>query len=357
MVAPRGGSGFASVMVSSGGYAAAAATQRSAADHALALIPEAIDGVALADSGPTVMIADFGAADGANSVEPIRRALTAIRARAPRRWIVAVHTDIVGNDFAALAATLESSADRYDRDDDSVLPLMAARSLYGRVVPTGSLAFGWCASTLHWLSRPGRPVSDHFFIHRSGDSAAAADYAAQSAQDWRDFLAARAAELMPGAGIVAVDVARGDDGRTGAEALFDALNAAAEHCRDDGVLSAAEFAGLMYPTWFRSEAEIRAEFQPTFSAAGGEKLALTEVRLVTQPDPFRGIGDADRYARAQVDFLRGFLEPSFAAVLDPGHRRVALTTLWEQLRAKIAADPAAVTPEYRLMVLRLQRLA
>lgn len=352
---------FASVMASGGRYAAGAATQRGAADVGLALIPAALDGVEIAPDGPPLLTADFGAADGANSLVPMGTALRQIRRRAPTRPVVAVHADIVGNDFGALAATLEAAPNRYDREDANVLPVMAARSLFGPVLPPASLVFGWTASTVHWLSRPLGPVPDHFFVQLSGDAEARRRYCAQSARDWTDFLAARAAELVPGASVVVVDVLMDDDGVMGAEALFDLLGTALTRCRDDGTLSADEYANMVYPTWFRSRTELSAPFAPDFTAPEGQRLQLGELREVVEPDPFGALlHDPTGYAAAQVDFLRGFLEPSFAAALDPGRKphdaAVALDRLWSTARELIAADPAAVAPAYRLIALRVQRV-
>src|ERR1700691_1221709 len=55
----------------------------------------------IADAQP-FSIADFGAADGATSIDLIRRMVEAIRAREPDRQITITYTDLPHNDFAAL---------------------------------------------------------------------------------------------------------------------------------------------------------------------------------------------------------------------------------------------------------------
>jgi hypothetical protein len=347
-------------MTGGGAYRDASTTQHGAAASGLALVPIAVAEAAIAADGPPIVFADFGAAQGNNSLEPVRRALAVVRATAPDRPVFVVHADIVGNDFTTLASVLETAPDRYDVADHHVLPLMAARSLYDRMLPADTLAFGWTASTLHWLRRAPGPVADHFFVQQSSDTGAKTRFAAQSAQDWLDFLGARAVELAPGASVVVVDVLMGDDGRMGSEALFDALNAAlvAEHDRD--ALRAGELARVVYPTWFRSLADLRAPFDPVFTASSGRRLELVDVQPVVEDDPFRDqLDDPDAYAAAQVAFLRGFLEPSFAAALDPdrapAERSAILDGVWDAARARIAADPASVSPSYRLVALRVRR--
>jgi hypothetical protein len=353
------------VVESHGDYARRSATQHGAAEFGFPLIARAIEGLAPSEDGRPLLLADFGAAQGTNSLAAIGRALSALRPRAPGRTVFVVHADIPGNDFTTLADTLENSPDRYDREQPDVLPLMAARSLYERFLPEGELDFGWSASTLHWLSRSPGPVDGHFFVQLSDDGEARGRYAAQSAADWRNFLDARAAELSPGAGLVIVDVAVDEIGLMGSEALFDRLNEALLSCGERGLFDAGELAAMVYPTWFRSLEEIREPFTPRFAGAGGAELELAALEPVVMEDPFRGAfeesADADAYARAQAGFLEGFLGPSFAAALDPGRpaheRQAALDELWATARGLIAEDPLAVSPSYRLMTGLVRRVA
>ena len=347
-------------MAGDGFYRRASATQHGAAAAGLALIPATIADVRVRGDGPPVLFADFGAAQGNNSLEPIGRALAALRAHAPQRAVYVVHADIVGNDFTTLASVLETAPDRYDLGDDHVLPLMSARSLYDRMFPAGELVFGWTASTLHWLRQPPGPIADHFFVQRSSDAAARATYAAQSAQDWRHFLAARAFELAPGASVVIVDVLMDENGVMGSERLFDLLNEVLARCRDDGRLTADEFARIAYPTWFRSLDDLRAPFAPDYVSPSGARLELVDLQPVVEDDPFRSqLDDPQTYAASQAAFLRGFLEPSFAASLDqsrrPQERERVLEAVWAATRDAIAADPRAASPTYRLVSLRVRR--
>jgi hypothetical protein len=354
----------AGVMESEGGYARRSATQHGAAGFGFPLIRPAIEAVELGTGEAPLVLADFGAAQGNNSLEAIRRALAVLRERAPDRPAFVVHTDIPGNDFTTLCETLEAAPDRYTRDRPEVLPLMAGRSLYDRVFPAGQLRFGWTASTLHWLRRVPGPVADHFFVQLSSDAEARESYASQSAADWRDFLDHRARELAPGAGIVIVDVAMDEQGITGSEALFECLQDALVSCRERGLIGADECARMVYPTWFRSLDELRAPFAPRHVGPTGEELELVELHPVAMDDPFRAAfdasGDADAYAAAQAGFLEGFLGPSFAAALDRSRlaadRGAALRELWATAGRLIAAHPLDVSPRYRLVTALIRRV-
>ena len=103
------------VMEAAGGYAQRSATQHTAAAAGLPLIRAAIEQAELPASGSPLLLADFGAAQGNNSLDAMACALTVLRERAPGRPAFVVHTDIPGNDFNTLCETLETSPDRYDR--------------------------------------------------------------------------------------------------------------------------------------------------------------------------------------------------------------------------------------------------
>ena len=130
-----------------------------------------------------------------------------------------------------------------------------------------------------------------------------------------------------------------------------------------GTITNTEYEAMVYPTWFRSLDELRAPFAPTVAGAGGEHLELVDLEPELLADPFWAQYEADRdagaYGAAQAGFLQGFLEPSFRNVL---HRPVAdqdriLTSVFADAARRIAADPQAVSPSYRLVRARVQRVA
>jgi hypothetical protein len=351
------------VMEGGGFYAAHSVTQHGAGALGLPLVGRAVDALDIDGMTPPVLVADLGAAQGGNSLEPMRAVLDALTGQGVAHPVCVVHTDLADNDFATLFRLVESSPDSYLRGHPNAYPLVAGRSFYDRIFPSASLTLAWTSATLHWLRRAPGPVPDHFFVQQSRDHDARRAYAQQSQRDWLDFLSARATELVPDGGIVVVDVLMGDDGSMGSEALFDAVEAGLAAARDAGVISADERARTAYPTWFRSLDELRAPFAPRFVAPTGEQLELAELTPAILDDPFADLlhtGDADGYAAAQVGFLRGFLDPSFAAALDDSRpdedRSAALDVVWSITRAAIAAAPQAMSPAYRLVTARIRRI-
>lgn len=357
--------GDAGVMARHGYYDQHSATQGSAADLGLGLLADAVhdldDRVVAGDARPR--IADLGCAQGHNSLRPVGAALDALAA-AGAGPVDVVHTDLPTNDWATLFAVVEHDPSSYLRAHPDAYPSVIGRSFYDRLVAPASLHVAWTASTLHWLRTSPGPIADHFFVQSSTDAAARERYRAEAAADWLAFLDHRSVELAPTGSVVFVDVRMGDDGTMGSEALFDCLEDALRAARDAGRITADEYAHLAYPTWFRTLDELRAPFTDgRCTGSSGGVLELVHLEPVELDDPFLAAyhadGDATAYGAAQAGFLRGFLAPSFATALATrtAHQRdVVLDEVFTDAARRIAADPAAVSPRYRLVTGRVRRV-
>jgi SAM dependent carboxyl methyltransferase len=295
MTSPHAAIKAPGVMAGGGGYRESSVTQREAGAIGFPLVAAAVDALTAAAGGSSTvaLIADFGAASGNNSLRPIAIAIdhmpsgdTSGPTERRAREVLVVHTDLPGNDFRTLFDVIDHDPASYLEGRTGVYPLVAGRSFYDRIFPATSLSFGWSSSSLHWLSAAPGGIPDHFFVHMSHDADCRARYLARSSDDWRRFLHHRSVELVRGGGVVVVDVLRGDDGLMGSEALFDRLAGAIARQRDAGMISAAEYSALVYPTWFRSVAEIREPFDPTFTGTDGSVLELVDLRESVLADPF-----------------------------------------------------------------------
>lgn len=348
------------VMAGHGYYDHHSTTQREAASVGLDQLESAADVLAL-DASP-LTIADLGCAQGHNSLSPIATVIAALRRRTSCD-INVVHTDLPDNDWATFFDVVEHDPASYLVDHDAdVHPLVVGRSFYRRLFAARAVSLMWTSSTLHWLSHAPGPITDHFFVQLSTDAEATEHYRNQAAADWNSFLTLRSLELAITGSVVFVDVLMGDDGLMGSEALFGALEASLHHAREADQVTADEYASMVYPTWFRSLAELRQPFAPTFSGPDGQVLDLVSLEPATLADPFwdtyQSSGDAAVYGQRQAGFLRGFLEPSFRAALrsrSPDDQGSVLGTVFADCASRIAADPEAMSPAYRLVAGRMQR--
>lgn len=343
-------------MAGHGFYAEHSQPQHAAAEMGLDLLAAAAAQVPLPEDGRPIVLADLGAAAGRNSRVPMGVALESLRARTDAQVMV-VHTDLPGNDWGTFFEVLAADDPRgsVEEPPGHAFSFAAGRSFYDRVLPDDTLSVAWTSSTLHWLSRAPGDVDGHFFVQSSRDRAARERYRAQSVRDWERFLACRSQELREGGAVVFVDTLMGDDATMGAEALFDAVQESIAAATGAGLIDDAGAAGLAYPTWFRTAGELRSPFETgVFTGPGGGELTLDGLEPLVLEDPFLAAyetsGDAGAYADNQVAFLQGFLEPSFRAQLaGTGSAHDALAHVWADLRSRIVADPAGLSPAWRMV--------
>ena len=153
-------------MDGAGFYNEHSAQQQQAAAAGVSMLEQAASEVPLPRDGP-VVVADFGASEGRNSLRPLGAALDRIRARpegaTPPVWVV--HTDLPGNDYSSLFETVARDPHTYARP--GVFTFAAGRSFYEPLLPAGSVALGWSATAVVWLSRTPCPLPDSLFSYAS----------------------------------------------------------------------------------------------------------------------------------------------------------------------------------------------
>ncbi|MFG1359280.1 class I SAM-dependent methyltransferase [Xanthobacter pseudotagetidis] len=326
-----------------GAYNRGSRVQGSSLGPAAGLLVAAARAAALPDAPAPLVIADYGASQGRNSLAPIGAALGELRRRAgPGRAVGVIHTDLPGNDFSALFETLESDPGSYLKGDGAVFPSAVGRSFFRQILPGGSVHLGWTSWAVQWLSRVPAPIPDQVQVAFSRDAAARAAFAAQADADWRAFLSARAAELAPGGRLVVLAMATDDSGDFGYGAQVATLYAALEAMAARGDIAADALARMAIPTYGRTRAEFAAPF------AGGRFAGLRIEGL----DVFHGEdrvfadyaadGDARAFGAKWAGFSRASVFPTLASELgaDPARAARFMDALEADAAARLAAAPA-----------------
>jgi len=337
-------------MAGHGYYTDHSQAQQAFGTLALDWLEEATAEIAPPTMGQPFVIADFGAAGGGSSLEPMRRALGARAAAGPA---VVVHTDIPSNDFSALFALLQNSKASYLGAAD-VFAYAAGRSFYERLFPDASLSLGWSSIAVHWLSRIDVEIPDHIyspFAH----GVIRAELQRQSALDWRAFLGHRANELRRTGRLIVLGGANDDDGISGAEGLMDAANGSLRALVSTGELRPSEYRRMTIPTWNRS----LAEFTEPFSGGDRQRLELRRAELCALPDPYyeayRVDGDLETYVDAVVGAFRAAFEESLWATMDADRDATTRAQIRDsfaaQLSRRIAADPQRCVTTWRVVIL------
>src|SRR5919199_222286 len=245
----------AAVMKGHGFYNEHSRPQQNANSLGLPLLERAVGEMTVPQGPEPATVADFGAAQGRNSLEPMCLAVEKMRRRTSVSTpIVVVHTDLPQNDFGSLFALVEDSPESYLRSVANAFALAAGKSFYERIFPDGFLSLGWTATSVHWLSKVPCEIPDHVYAQRAGRRVREA-YAEQASEDWRRFLGHRARELRPGGELVVVAVTTDDTGTIGGESLMDLTNEPLLTMVDAGSIRPEEYRRMDMPAYHRTMEE------------------------------------------------------------------------------------------------------
>ena len=304
----------------------------------LPLLEEAAEIVPL-DPQAGMLIADYGASEGRNSMRPMGMAIDILRGRAGAAMPISItHTDLPSNDFASLFTTLESDPVSYLAGRDNVFPSAIGRTYFAPLLPPGSVTLGWSSNAVHWMSQTVN-VPDHGWAKFSASADARDAVEVQQAIDWQNFLDARSVEMRPGGRTVCQFMGRGDDVH-GFEWMAGLFWDSVAELEPLGMVSADELLRMTNPSSGRSPAQVEAPF------IDGEYsgLRLYHLSRFDAPDPFwdeySETGDVEKLARSWAATMRAANGPNFVAALDPGRDRDAfLDAVTQRLVEKIMADP------------------
>lgn len=176
-------------MEGQGCYNAHSRPQQAAASFGIALLAQAAGRIAPV-RGP-IVIADYGSAEGRNSLAPIKAAIRALRRRHSCAPIDVVHVDLAGNDFNSLFRLVQADPGSYLHGTANVFARASAGSFCDRIFPAGHVSLGWCSIAAHWLGGLPAGMAGHAWPSRlTGPDRV--PFAWQAAADWRAFLRRRA---------------------------------------------------------------------------------------------------------------------------------------------------------------------
>jgi len=114
--------------------------QGKANTYGLPLLVEAVNGIDLGQIGDEFRIADFGSAQGQNSLLPIKTATAQIKARTAASGRTAIpisvtHTDLPTNDWTTLFQTVFFSPESYLAGVRDVFCFASGTSIYRQIFP------------------------------------------------------------------------------------------------------------------------------------------------------------------------------------------------------------------------------
>ncbi|MGV0041641.1 SAM-dependent methyltransferase [Mycobacterium colombiense] len=331
-------------------YTEASRLRAAGLAQAIAAFERAAEQVTLPRAPQPIVIADYGAANGHNSLRPLSAAIAVLRRRTRHdHAILVAHTDVPGNDFAALFETVHDDPESYLHSDTAAFTSAVGRSFYDQIVPSKTVNLGWTSWATQWLSRTPCEVRDHVHVSRSKDEAVHSAYADQAALDWHNFVAFRGRELAPEGRLVALTLAADEDGTAGFAPLLDAIVEALDDLARDGLLHPDELRRMAIPTFARAEKDFRAPFAPKGRFEG---LMIEHLEMFNAEDRFWARyqldHDAEAFGAQWAAFARFALFGSLVSALDGGFGDERAAQFVERLAAAVAARLSSAPEPMRI---------
>ncbi len=339
----------------SGSYSASSRLQAAGLLGAIKLFEDAAQAVPLPKPPQPIVIADYGASTGHNSLLPIGAAIAVVRKRTrPEHSVLVAHTDVAENDFTVLFQTVEDDPDSYLKKDPASFASAIGRSFYTQILPSNSVNLGWTSWAIQWLGRIPAPVPDHLLVAYSGDENVKAAYAKQAAFDWHEFVAFRGRELCPGGRLVVLTTAIGDNGEFGHRPLFKGMHAELADLVAHGLVTEDEVHRMCIPIVSRRASDFLSPFAPK---GRFEQLEIDHLEVFDAEDRFwtqyQVDHDAEAFGAQWAAFARASVFPTMAAALEGGRTDTRSAEFMNRLEAGVAARMAAEPEEMQIPLAQL----
>ena len=302
----------------------------------------------------SVVLVDYGCAQGRVSNPLIRLAIDRVRSSHRNVPVQVYHNDLLTNDWAGLFERLRSEDSYLHVGGGPVTPLAAATSFYKPVTPRGIVDLGLSFASIQWLSAPGPRGCGNAVYFDQLESAPRAEMAEQAHADWTRFLELRADELAPGGQLVLDMMGVSENGVAAGHRAWQLVRCVCEDMVRGGRLDAARLGDYVFPLYERSVDEAT---RPFHEALGG-RLHVEHLELKPIPNPFtqryRENGDAAAFAEGFMGFLRAFSEPNLREGL--GLDENAVEELYTQLTSRIEATAAEFFFEVHALTMVIRRI-
>ncbi|HEX5144743.1 MAG TPA: SAM-dependent methyltransferase [Mycobacterium sp.] len=331
-------------------YTATSRLQAAGLRSAIDLFVRLAQAVPLPDAPHPVVVADYGASTGHNSLLPVGAAIDVLSGRIRKdQAILVTHTDVAENDFTVLFQTLANDPDSYLRRHPAAFPAAIGRSFYSQILPSDSVTLGWSSWGIHWLSRPPGPVGDDVLPAFSTEETVRAACARQGAADWHEFIAFRGRELVPNGRLMVLTLGRDESGEFGMQPLIDHLGAALHELADAGVITTQERQAMTIPVVGRNEKDIIAPFFPKGRFEG---LTIEHLEVSDAEDrfwqQFQVDGDASAFASKWAGFLRASVFGCLVDGLSGGSGDPRVGEFCDRLERQTAARLAVAPQKMRI---------
>ena len=342
--------------------------QGKANTYGLPLLVEAVKGIDVDRIGGEFRIADYGSAQGQNSLLPMKTAIAQIKTRAADSKttlpISVTHTDLPTNDWTTLFQTVLFSPDSYLAGERDVFCFASGTSIYRQIFPPNHIALGYSAITTHWLSRKPCNIPNEIWSVRATGKVHDT-WAKQAKVDWHAFLQYRAVEMQPSARLVMIASGADARGDSGAEGLIDLANQTLQELVKNGTLYPDEYEQMAIPTYYRTTQEWKEPLTPGSDFVEASGLSLIHFEELALPDTYfeqyQQNRDAEAFAEAYTGFFKAAFEPCLFVSLrvnrTPQSRQEVIDSFSQRLQSALAQDPAKYSCRWLLQLMTIAKKA
>jgi hypothetical protein len=317
---------------------------------------------------PELRIMDYGCGPGRNSMSAFHAVLDEVRRLDPDLPVVAMHNDLIGNDWNDLFANIRGP-NGYLHDVDHIRVEASIGSFFEAVASTGTIDLGISFAASHWLSRPVRITSPGTLFFCDLAEPARGEIAAMADRDWTDFLRRRACELKPGGWLVVDGLSSVPDPddpsglRAAGRHLYRAFWQIATGLADEGRIDRALLEDFIFPLYFRLSHEVLAPLERETDLKDAFDVVELTNDLLPMPyeDELAQTGDIETYAASYASFARAFAESTLRRQLFEGSTPTGseadqlANEFFRRLQDLFAAKPGRHAFEHQVLTLVLRR--
>lgn len=312
---------------------------------------------AIADLPPErpFVVADYGAADGANSSRLFERVVARIRETDPARAIRLVYVDI------ADPAPFERFRATYTIANEEGVEARYVRSSFYGPVPAlaGAVHLGYSSTALHWLDTSD--VGDGLFRHPACiqpsqlPEAERAPFAERWRRDWRRFLVERSREMVPG-GMLLLSTLTNLGGREWpASAAYDNLRDVCAALHSEGRISDGELQAIFVPSYFATPDEMRGILEEKsvrrhFTLRFRDAMTVPCAYFSRMGDGLETDARRRNLAETLARVVRAWSESSIRAGLSADHADL-VDEVYDRLAERFCEAPAGLPYQYCLIEL------
>mmetsp|Transcript_4659 Transcript_4659/g.5271 ORF Transcript_4659/g.5271 Transcript_4659/m.5271 type:complete len:366 (+) Transcript_4659:38-1135(+) len=278
-------------------------------------------------SGSSFRVAEYGCADGSNSVDILEQIIQTVRKHDEDKKIEIMCNDLPTSNFSKLFNLLNPLREKYG----NIYLSVSGCSFYNQVAPSESFDLVYSFTSVQWMSSAPCPLSKRWYIagQEDLDQKSREIWSEYAIQEWTKFLSQREKELKKGGILYVSTICFQDPPTEGNKLMTQAYNIFAQkHMQVLKEYGVSEDYPLNLPAAFRS----KDEFLQPFSTSN-LKLKLEEFNRYRTEVPvvlkLARDGERAKLQKMLEDIDRAFSQPFYSSQLQK------IPTLTEERREEL----------------------